>query len=158
MSIDQQQFREALGQFVTGITVITTLDQHDQPLGFTANSFNSVSLDPPLVLWSLAKTASTYRDFMAAKNFGVHVLAEDQVDLSNRFASTSDNRFQNLNYQLVNGIPLLEGCLARFQCQLENLYEGGDHSIFVVRVLEFDHSADKPALIYHRGSYASLKD
>lgn len=158
MSIDQQQFRDALGQFVTGVTVITTLDPNHQPIGFTANSFNSVSLDPPLVLWSLAKTASTYDYFMAAEKFGVHILADDQIELSNRFASPSDNRFQNLPFNLSNGIPLLQDCLAHFQCALANIYEGGDHSIFVARVLEFDHRSDKQALVYHRGSYANLKD
>jgi flavin reductase (DIM6/NTAB) family NADH-FMN oxidoreductase RutF len=158
MDIDQKQYREALGQFVTGITVITALDQNHLPLGFTANSFNSVSLDPPLVLWSLAKSASTYRDFMAAERFGIHILAEDQIELSNRFASTSDNRFQNLEYELKDGIPLLGDYLARFQCSLEHIYAGGDHSIFVARVERFDHNADKQALVYHRGSYAGLKD
>lgn len=157
MEIDQKLFREALGQFATGITVITTLDQSNQPLGFTANSFNSVSLDPPLVLWSLAKTASTYHEFIGAEKFGIHILAEDQTDLSNRFASTADNRFQNLEYQLTNGIPLLTGCLARFQCGLENIYEGGDHSIFVARVLELDMNSELDALVYHRGSYTGLK-
>jgi len=158
MDIDQKQFREALGQFVTGITVITALDQDHLPLGFTANSFNSVSLDPPLVLWSLARSASTYRDFMAAEKFGVHILAEDQIELSKRFASTSDNRFQNLEYALKDGIPMLNGCLARFECSLEHIYAGGDHSIFVARVQRFDHNSDKQALVYHRGNYGRLKD
>lgn len=158
VEIDQKLFRGALGQFVTGITVITTLDSKGEPLGFTANSFNSVSLDPPLVLWSLAKSASTYTDFMAAEQFGVHILADDQVELSNRFASPSENRFQNLEYELKDGAPLLKDCLVRFECNLENIYAGGDHSIFVARVHTFDQNPDKRPLVYHRGSYAGLKD
>ena len=157
MNIDQQQLRNTLGQFVTGISVITTLDLQKQPVGFTANSFNSVSLDPPLVLWSLGKSASTYLDFMAAENFGVHILAEDQLELSNRFASTQDNRFQNLEYHLEHSIPLLRDCVARFQCHLEHLYEGGDHTIFVARVLDFEYDSSRAPLVYHRGSYTSLQ-
>jgi len=155
MSIDPKQFRHALGSFATGITIVTTRDGEERDVGMTANSFNSVSLDPPMILWSLAKTSHSLPAFMAAEYFAVHVLGADQEALSNQFASRGVDKFANVS--LVRGksdIPLLEGCAARFECRTAFRYEGGDHVIFVGEVLAYDHAPRAP-LLYHGGRYAS---
>ena len=152
---DGRGYRQALGRYATGITIVTALGPSGNPVGLTANSFNSVSLDPPLVLWSLAKNSSNLAAFAHADHFAVNVLAADQLDLSNLFAKPdSVNKFAGLDYQPgLGGVPLLPDCVARFQCRFQFTYEGGDHLIFVGRVLAFDET-DRSALIFHRGRYA----
>jgi 3-hydroxy-9,10-secoandrosta-1,3,5(10)-triene-9,17-dione monooxygenase reductase component len=154
MSIEKLQFRNALGAFATGVTIVTTRDEGGRDVGLTANSFNSVSLDPPLVLWSLAKTSLSLAAFTKCAHFAVHILAADQVALSDQFAKRGREKFEGL--QLERGdseIPLLTGCTARFRCRTAYQYEGGDHIIFVGEVISFDHSA-RPPLVFHGGSYA----
>lgn len=153
-SPDPRLFRDALGTFATGVTIVTTVDPGGRDIGLTANSFNSVSLDPPMVLWSLAKSAASLPAFMTAPCFAVHVLAHDQDELSVRFAKRDVDRFENLAVRRgTGGIPLLDGCAARFECRTEFRYEGGDHVIFVGRVERFEHSTRKP-LVFHGGQYA----
>lgn len=148
-----RSFRSALGAFATGVTVVTT-HSADGDVGLTANSFNSVSLDPPMVLWSLAKSARSLPVFMAADYFAVHILAADQTALSTQFARTRADKFAGLQIERGLGhVPLLTGCSARFQCRTAFRYEGGDHMIFVGRVETFDHS-DRAPLVFHRGGYA----
>ncbi|MDE2262999.1 MAG: flavin reductase, partial [Gammaproteobacteria bacterium] len=119
-----------------------------------ANSFNSVSLDPPMVLWSLAKSARSLPAFVAATHFAVHVLAADQEELSLRFAARGAEKFAGLDLERnAAGVPLLRGCSARFQCRTAFRHEGGDHVIFVGAVESFDHS-DRTPLVFHGGSYA----
>ncbi|MFZ0498940.1 MAG: flavin reductase [Steroidobacteraceae bacterium] len=149
-----RRFRHALGAFATGVTIVTTRDREGRDIGLTANSFNSVSLEPPMVLWSLAKNARSLPAFVAATYFAVHVLAADQEALSLRFAARGADKFSDL--ELDRGpeqIPLLRGCSARFQCRTAFRYEGGDHMIFVGAVEAFDHS-DSPPLVFHGGRYA----
>ncbi len=147
-------FRNALGAFATGVTIVTTRDTAGRDVGLTANSFNSVSLEPPMVLWSLAKTAASLAVFMSATHFAVHVLAADQEELSARFAVRGGQKFTGLALDRgVAGLALLRGCSARFQCRTAFRYEGGDHMIFVGAVESFDHST-RPPLVYHGGSYA----
>jgi len=149
-----RRLRAALGTFATGVTIVTTRDREGRDVGLTANSFNSVSLDPPMVLWSLAKNAASLAAFMDATHFAVHVLAFDQENLSLRFAVRGAQKFDSLALERgVAGIALLPGCSARFQCRTAFRYEGGDHMIFVGRVETFDHS-DRPPLLYHGGGYA----
>lgn len=134
---DPQDFRAALGTFTTGVTIITTRAADGEPIGITANSFNSVSLNPPLVLWSLAKNARSREAFANAKHWNVHVLSAAQEALSGRFARQGEDKFSGL--ELDEGIskaPLLNGCTARFQCRTAFSYDGGDHIIFVGEVLE----------------------
>jgi 3-hydroxy-9,10-secoandrosta-1,3,5(10)-triene-9,17-dione monooxygenase reductase component len=153
-NFDKMEFRRALGDFATGVTVITTLAPDGQPVGVTASSFNSVSLDPPLVLWSLDKGSYSIEAFTAAEYFNVNVLAADQVALSNRFARKGEAKFAGLEVNSSdNGIPLLSHCAARFQCQTRFQYEGGDHTIFVGEVLNFDRTG-RSGLVFHQGSYA----
>ncbi|MHB1542072.1 MAG: flavin reductase [Steroidobacteraceae bacterium] len=149
-----RRLRDALGAFATGVTIVTTRDSQGRDVGLTANSFNSVSLDPPMVLWSLAKNAASLEVFMHATHFAVHVLASDQEELSLRFAVRGAQKFNGLALERgVQGIALLSGCSARFQCRTAFRYEGGDHMIFVGTVETFDHS-DRLPLVYHGGGYA----
>lgn len=124
MQIDPRQLRDALGTFATGVTLVTTRDASGVDTGITANSFNSVSLDPPLILWSLAKNSLSLAAFTESAHFAVHVLAADQDALSNRFAKRGSGKFAQLEISRgVNDIPLLIGCVARFQCQNAFRYE-----------------------------------
>ncbi len=153
-AFDAAEFRKALGSFATGVTIITTRTADGAPLGMTVNSFNSVSLNPPLVLWSLANTSMSLAAFRAAPNWAVHVLATDQEELSGRFARRGEDKFAGLTMDLgVGEVPLLRGCNARFQCRTAFQYEGGDHVIFVGEVLAFDR-ADSAPLVFHGGRYA----
>ena len=149
-----RSFRDALSAFATGVTIVTTRDASGQDVGLTANSFNSVSLNPPMVLWSLAKQAASLPAFMDSSHFAVHILAADQEDLSLRFALRGTTKFEGLDLERgVTDVPLLRGCSARFQCRTTFRYEGGDHMIFVGTVEQFEHSERAP-LVFHGGGYA----
>jgi 3-hydroxy-9,10-secoandrosta-1,3,5(10)-triene-9,17-dione monooxygenase reductase component len=151
---DSRELRRALGSFATGVTIITTRTQDGTPLGLTVNSFNAVSLNPPLVLWSLANNALSLPAFRAAPHWAVHVLAADQEVLSSRFARRGADKFSGIAVEMgVGEVPLLPACSARFQCKTAFQYEGGDHVIFVGEVLAFDRS-DAPPLVFHGGAYA----
>lgn len=151
---DSLEFREALGCFPTGVAVVTASDGVGGFVGVTANSFNSVSLDPPLVLWSLARTARSRDAFVEAGWFAINILSSAQVDLSARFASKGVDKFSGVKVlRGLGGVALLSGCAARFQCRTFAIYEGGDHEIFVGEVLDFDYSG-RPPLVFHRGAYA----
>lgn len=153
---DSGSFRKALGSFTTGVTVVTTRSPDESDIGLTANSFNSVSLDPPMVLWSLSKSAASLPAFMGAEHFAVHILAEDQQSLSSQFATRGIDKFAGVDIERGPGdIPLLHCYAARFVCKSEFKYEGGDHIIFVGRVIEFDHTDAEP-LLFHGGQYAQL--
>lgn len=151
---DSREFRDALGCFPTGVAVVTAPDGAGGFVGVTANSFNSVSLDPPLVLWSLAKTALSHEAFVAAGWFAINILCSAQVELSQRFASRGTDKFAGVEFSRgLGGVALLPGCSARFQCRTFAIYEGGDHEIFVGEVVDFDYSG-RPPLVFHRGAYA----
>lgn len=151
------EFRNALGQFATGVTIVTTIDSQARPVGVTASSFNSVSLDPPLVLWSLAKTAHSMPAYQNSGGFNVHVLASHQSDLSNQFARPSDNKFEGVDWNLcAQGFPLLTEYAALFRCKTHFQYEGGDHIIFVGEVIDYQ-TYDLPVLVFHGGRYADAK-
>lgn len=153
---DPKQFRQALGAFTTGVTIVTTRGPEGQDYGLTANSFNSVSIDPPMVLWSINKDSSSARAFTEGSHFAVHILATDQEPLSNRFAKSGADKFADLDLQRgPSEIPLLDGCSARFQCKTTYQYEGGDHIILVGEVLAFDRF-DKAPLVFHSGGYRRL--
>lgn len=155
-SFTQLELRNALGSFATGVTIITTLGKNGQKVGMTANSFNSVSLTPPLILWSIGKSTNCFEDFMAAEAFAVHVLAEDQQDLSNRFATTGIDRFAELECTKgFLGSPILPHYSACFQCKMSHQYEGGDHIIMLGEVIEFNDNQHQP-LLFHRGNYNNL--
>lgn len=152
---EKQGFRSALGRFATGVTIVTTNDRDGQPIGVTANSFNSVSLDPPMVLWSLAKSSYSLESFSTGEHFAVHILSCDQQELSNRFARRGENKFEGLTH-IKKPAPLLEDCTARFICRTAFQYEGGDHIIFVGEVTDYT-AGDKPPLLYLEGRYAEAR-
>jgi 3-hydroxy-9,10-secoandrosta-1,3,5(10)-triene-9,17-dione monooxygenase reductase component len=153
-AFDQKEFRRALGTFTTGVTIITARAADGTPVGVTANSFNSVSLDPPMVLWSLAKTSRSLAAFNESGHWAVHILSVEQDALSNRFAKSGEDKFDGVDTRAGAGeVPLLPGCTARLQCKTSFRYEGGDHIIFVGEVLAFDRS-DVPPLVFHGGRYA----
>jgi 3-hydroxy-9,10-secoandrosta-1,3,5(10)-triene-9,17-dione monooxygenase reductase component len=153
-AIDPREFRQALGNFATGVTIITTRAADGTSVGVTCSSFNSVSLNPPLVLWSLENAAKSLLVFQTAPFWAVHVLATDQEELSSRFARRGEDKFNGLELEKGLGdIPLLTGCTARFQCRTAFQYDGGDHTIFVGEVQTFDRS-EAPPLVFHGGKYA----
>ncbi|BCD88983.1 flavin oxidoreductase [Pseudomonas solani] len=152
---DPRAFRRALGNFATGVTVMTAAAD-GRRVGMTANSFNSVSLDPPLVLWSIDKRATSHEVFARAGHFAVNVLAADQIDISNQFARPSDDRFAGLRVEEgAGGAPLLEECAARFQCEKYQELDGGDHWILIGKVVAFDDLGRAP-LLYHQGAYSTV--
>ena len=149
--------RRTLGSFATGVTVITTRTADGEPIGLTVSSFNSVSLDPPLVLWSLSLNSPNLEAFRRASHYAVNVLAADQRWLSDRFAARRSDRFADLPQQPGLGdVPLLEGCCAWFECANDTQYPGGDHLIFVGRVERFASGEVQSPLIFHRGGYRQL--
>ena len=159
MSFDIRTFRDTLGLFVTGLTVITTRDADGSAVGITANSFNSVSLDPPLVLWSVGLTALSLQAFSDASAFAVHILREDQAELSQRFAKSGTNKFQGLAIDLgLNDLPLLPDCAARLECVPYAKHKAGDHILFIAEVQRLESDPEAMPLVYHGGRYAELAD
>jgi flavin reductase (DIM6/NTAB) family NADH-FMN oxidoreductase RutF/DNA-binding MarR family transcriptional regulator len=151
---DSQAFRRALGNFATGITVITTVTPEGENVGLTANSFNSVSLDPPLILWSLDKRSNNLDAFNRASHFAVNILAADQMDLSNQFARPSDNKFEGVNFREgLGGAAVLADCAAVFECSVHQLVDAGDHIVLIGRVEQFEAEGRAP-LCYHQGGYS----
>ena len=152
-AIDPTELRRCLGSFVTGVTVITALDEHGTPIGMTANSFNSVSLDPPLIVWSVRTNARSFPVYSSAKRFVVNILAEDQVDISNRFARSGPDRFDGVAVTPgIDGVPLIDGCAAHLECRTEATYPGGDHLLFLGRVERIANLSRKP-LAFGAGKY-----
>ncbi|MGO4909944.1 flavin reductase family protein [Pseudorhodobacter sp. W20_MBD10_FR17] len=147
--------RDAFGAFMTGVTVVTTMDETGQPIGFTANSFSSVSLDPPLLLVSIAKSSSNHGVFAGAKGFAINILSETQKDVSNTFARPVEDRFATVKWAKgPGGAPVIEGVSTWFDCALHQVVEAGDHDILIGRVVGFDAN-HRPGLGYYRGSYFS---
>ncbi|MEL6692032.1 MAG: flavin reductase family protein [Pseudomonadota bacterium] len=159
MSFDIRTFRDTLGLFVTGVTVITTRDADGVPVGITANSFNSVSLDPPLVLWSVGLNALSLPAFSEANAFAVHILREDQAALSQRFARSGADKFEGLAIDAgLNDLPLLRDCAARLECVPYAKHKAGDHTLFIAEVHRLESDPDAMPLVYHGGRYAELAD
>jgi flavin reductase (DIM6/NTAB) family NADH-FMN oxidoreductase RutF len=155
-AFDSRQLRNALGRFTTGVTIITCVDGAGAFVGLTANSFNSLSLDPPLVLWSLREPSLSLEAFLSAPRFAVNVLAEAQVDLSRRFASVTENRFAEGAWALgEHGAPVLAGCAAVFECSTVSQQVIGDHRLFIGHVLACSESA-LPPLVFQAGHYRLL--
>ncbi|MBN7797322.1 flavin reductase family protein [Parahaliea mediterranea] len=153
---DSIKLRRALGNFATGVTVVTTRAPNGKHLGVTANSFNSVSLDPALVLWSIDKQSSSAPAFLDATHFAVNVLSADQVAHSNHFARRSIDKFSGCEFQDgLGGTAVLPDCAAVFECRSHQVVEGGDHWILIGRVLRFSDSGKAP-LLYHQGNYAHV--
>ncbi|MGV2291853.1 flavin reductase family protein [Trinickia sp. YCB016] len=159
-NFDIHAFKTALGQFATGVTVITTRAPSGQLIGITASSFNSVSLDPPLVLWSLATKSASMPVFQSNSHYVVNVLAASQLDLCRRFATVKGDRFAGVSHAAGNtGMPVLEGALAWFECHNRSRYQEGDHVIFVGEVERcgvHDNAADLKPLVFQGGEFHGL--
>lgn len=155
-----REFRNALGCFATGVTVVTTRDEEDAPIGLTANSFSSVSLDPPMVLWCIDKASETYDAFMASPRFAINVLPVSELHVSQAMARPGDHRLAGVAQRPgeATGMPVLEEALASFECEVAHRYDGGDHTIIVGKVLGFDYAPEGEPLLYFRGAYAALAD
>jgi flavin reductase (DIM6/NTAB) family NADH-FMN oxidoreductase RutF len=150
-----REFRNALARFGTGVTIVTTAS-HDGPVGVTANSFSSVSMNPPLVLWSASIKAKRFPLFCDAEDIAIHVLAKGQDDICHGFSRSKD-AFDLVNWhESKHGVPLIDGCLARFECKRYAHYDGGDHTIIVSRVMNIDLSDGAP-LLFFDGSFGSFE-
>lgn len=154
---DRQAYRRALGTFATGVTVITTRAPDGQPVGLTANSFASVSLEPPLVSWCLAETALSLEIFRRASHFAVNVLAVDQIPLVHHFARRTLDKFDGIaTVPGLGGVPLLEGVAARFECRTVASHPGGDHLIFLGQVERYVRFEGIEPLVFQGGRYGRL--
>ena len=150
-------FRDTLGMFPTGVTVITARATDGRLAGLTVSSFNSVSLAPPLVVWSLSSHLPCVPVFESAPVYAINVLAEDQQELSNRFASRLDDKFAGLDFTEGEcGVPLLAGCFASFECRPFAAHPGGDHLVLIGEVIRFARDADKRPLVFQGGAYRRL--
>ena len=154
---DARTLRDALGCFATGVTVVTTRDGAGSPIGLTANSFSAVSLDPPLILFCLAKSSSNLARFRAAEHFAINVLHIGQQPTSGVFARSTEDRFQDVAWEsLDTGAPILSGSLASFECATHEVVEAGDHLVFIGRVLRARFEPRRDPLLYFRGKYRRL--
>ena len=148
------EFRASLAMFATGVTIVTARTASGELVGLTANSFNSVSLSPPLVLWSLSQAASSMATFSAGSHYAINILAADQKELAERFASKHADRWDGVAFdEGVAGAPLLAGAAASFECFNRSRYEEGDHVIFVGEVECCSHRDDAAPLLYHGGKF-----
>lgn len=148
--------RAALGRFATGVTIVSCRAADGSPVGLTANSFNALSLQPPLILWSLRSVSANLDSFVAASHFAVNVLAENQVDLSRRFASPVPDKFaEGLWTDGLGGVPVLAGCAAVFECEQVSCQTAGDHVLFIGQVHRVSEAPVTP-LVFQSGHYRML--
>jgi len=153
-SFSQREFRASLAMFATGVTVVTARRPDGVLVGLTANSFNSVSLNPPLVLWSLSQAAGSMAALSTGSHYAVNILAADQKELAERFASKREDRWQDVAYtEGLSGSPLLSGAAATFECFNRSRYDEGDHVIFVGEVERCSHRAGAAPLLFHGGKF-----
>ncbi|MDH4073347.1 MAG: flavin reductase family protein [Gammaproteobacteria bacterium] len=153
---DTREFRRCLGRFATGVTVVTCSNRDGEPRGITANSFSSVSLDPPLVLWNIAKVSNSLQAFLGAEHFAINVLSSEQQALSTHFARSDHTLFDTIDYRLSgDGMPILPGTIATFECRTHEIHDCGDHHIIVGEVLAWS-AADGDPLLFYRGAYRRI--
>ncbi len=158
-AIDAREFRNALGTFPTGVAVVTTRAANGAYVGLTVNSFSSLSLAPPMVLWSISATAPSLAAFDRASHFAVNILAEDQVEVSKRFSAAAPNKFGKLVVcGGIGGVPLLAGCAAQLECRRYARHNGGDHVLFIGHVERLAYDATKRPLVFCGGRYLSAGD
>jgi flavin reductase (DIM6/NTAB) family NADH-FMN oxidoreductase RutF len=158
-TFSESAFRSVLGHFPTGVTIVTAFDPSGQPVGLTINSFNSVSLTPPLVLWSLGEKSRLMALFRQSPRYAIHILSTDQRALAERFASRAHDRFEGVEFERSPlGNPVLPGCLAYLECSNHNLHAEGDHTIFIGRVLHCEEAGPPvaAALVFHRSSFFTV--
>lgn len=151
MSEKKDTFKKIMGHYPTGVTIVTSLNQHDKPIGITVNSFASVSLEPLMLLWCIDRGVSTFQDFCSADKFAVHILASDQADACWAFAGKSPNRFSTVNWNLSeNNLPIISGALGVLQCQTVNRIDAGDHVVLIGEVISLKKYNKAPLLYFNR--------
>jgi flavin reductase (DIM6/NTAB) family NADH-FMN oxidoreductase RutF len=151
----EREFRDALAQFATGVAIICAPGADDKFVGFTANSFNSVSLDPPLVVWSLDGRSKSLAALERAEHYAINVLAHDQIDLARRFSRPHADRFEGVGYRLGRaGVPLIEGCVAWFECRHHARHRAGDHVLFIGTVETCGRNKGA-GLVFHHGRFGT---
>lgn len=157
MTIDSATFRAVLGRFASGVTVVTARDEHGTDHGMTVSAFCSLSLEPPMVLMCVEQRTDMHPILERARHCAVNILEEGQESLSRRFAERMTDRFNGIGYtRRITGAALLDEALAHVECELVERYPGGDHTIFIARVLAASAGSDRP-LIYYRGGYAQME-
>jgi len=157
MSLNSREFRDALGHFATGVAVISTFTEDGNTLGLTVNSFASVSLDPPLILWSLDKGSDRFAPLMQVERFAVNILGQGEQEISRRLSRKGQSTLQPDEFQKsTHGVPVLNHAAAIFECVVHDKIEAGDHVIFIGRVLASSHNSHETPLLYYRGAYRAL--
>jgi len=152
----QMLFKEVMGNYPTGVTIVTTIDHEGNPVGLTVNSFASVSLDPLLILWSIDHKVSTLEAFTDGESFAVHVLAGDQQELCKTFSSKNIDRFSLCNWSTSeHNLPIIDGAFAVLQCKTFNKVEAGDHTILIGEVIDIQIEKKEP-MLYHRRRFSSI--
>ena len=158
MSLDSREFRNALGRFTTGVCVVAAKIEGKPAFGMTINSFSSLSLDPPLVLWSLQNNSEMFQDWEAATHFSINILSLEQQAISNQYAKRGEHELLADHFSIGRtGNPVLRNCLANFECKVEKRIEGGDHLIYIGRVLEAYNSPTGKPLLFSGGKYAEVR-
>lgn len=161
MEKEEQQavFRQIMGDYPTGVTIVTTTTKDGTPVGLTVNSFASVSLDPLLLLWSIDHRVSSLKEFTEGGKFAVHVLAEDQQELCKTFASRHEDRFSTCDWKLSsNGLPIIEGAIGVFECKTFNAIEAGDHTVLIGEVIALNVDTEKNPMLYHRRVFGAIPE
>jgi len=157
MSSDARELRDALGQFATGVCLITVLAPDGRSLAMTANSFSSVSLDPPLVLWSLQNNSDVFEEFATPEYFAINVLAADQLEQSNQYARKEQHELQAGHYDVgQTGAPLINGALVSFECEMHATHTAGDHLIIIGEVIDMQRSEPGDPLLFFSGGYRTI--
>jgi flavin reductase (DIM6/NTAB) family NADH-FMN oxidoreductase RutF len=155
---EMKNFRQCLGKFATGVTVVSCRDQDGKPCGITANSFSSVSLEPPLVLWNIDKVSKSLRAYLEAEHFAINVLSNLQRSLASHFATSENGLFDNISYRdSPQNVPVLSNTLAHLECRTHDIHDCGDHHIIIGDVINFELSDGEP-LIFYSGNYTAIKD
>ncbi len=159
MGFLEEDFKNCMGCFASGVTVVSVLDDDGNPHGLTVSSFTSLSLSPPLVTFNIDKLCYNYQLLSKAEHFTVNILHEDQIEISRQFASTYKKKFKNIKYILgETKTPILEGVIAYIECESEHIYDGGDHSIFVGRVVNLNNEEGGQPLLYYKGKYSKISE
>ncbi|MEM8661653.1 MAG: flavin reductase family protein [Pseudomonadota bacterium] len=159
MNVDSREFRNALGRFATGVCVISTVAESGDPLGLTANSFTSVSLDPPLVLWNLQNNSEVFDIFSTPAHYAINILSSDHHEHSNRYAKKGDHLLDSNHFSLGElGTPIVEEALVSFECELYSTHEGGDHLIIIGEVKHVHVREEGDPLLFYSGKYHRLAE
>ena len=156
--VSQVEFKKALGNYPTGVTVVTAFDEQNNPMGLTVNSFASVSIDPLLILWSIDKKSGSYEAFLKVNKFAVNILADDQADLCGLFASKVEDRFSQCTWEKTEReLPVFPGALSQLECEVDKTIDAGDHIIFIGKVINILNE-DKNPLLYHRRKFGAIPE